>query len=68
MKPFVIFGVIEFLDFPDDPIQTAFVYRVQHADFVEEAEIEQMAKSLGNADYIQPHHYDGNIAFLQYDD
>ena len=66
MKTFVIFGDIEFLDFPNDPTQTAYVYRVRHADFVEEAEIEQMAKSLDNADYIQPHCYNGRITFMQY--
>lgn len=60
MKTFVIFGTIEFID------GDALVHSVQHADFVEERAIEQVAKLYDNCDYIEPHHFDGRITFMKY--
>lgn len=63
MKQFVIFGDIEFIE---DDEHTALVHSVRHADFTEEAGIEQVAKLFDNADYLVPHYYNGRITFIQH--
>jgi len=63
MKVFAIFGTIEFLD---DDEHTALVHSVDHAEIVEEHEIEHIAKVFDNCDYITPHYYLGRITFMQY--
>ena len=63
MRVFVIFGDIEFTDARG---KVALVHRVNHADFVEEQAIEQVARLYDNCDYIEPHYFDGEIIFAKY--